>query len=51
MVDKNQRTNIEGIYAAGDCVCGGMQIVTAAGDGGKAGLAAFRYVRSLKGKK
>jgi len=50
MVDKNQRTNIEGIFAAGDCVCGGMQIVTAAGDGGKAGLAAFRYVRGLKRK-
>lgn len=51
MVDKNQKTNIEGIYAAGDCVCGGMQIVTAAGDGGKAGLAASRYVRGLKRKK
>lgn len=51
MVDKNQRTNIEGIFAAGDCVCGGMQIVTAAGDGGKAGLAASRYVRGLKSKK
>ena len=51
MVDKNQRTNVEGIYAAGDCVCGGMQIVTAAGDGGKAGLAAFGYVRALKSKK
>jgi len=51
MVDKNQRTNIEGIFAAGDCVCGGMQIVTAAGDGGKAGLAASRYVRGLKSRK
>lgn len=51
MVDRNQRTNIDGIFAAGDCVCSGMQIVTAAGDGGKAGLAAFRYVRALKSKK
>lgn len=51
IVDKNQRTNIEGIFAAGDCVSGGMQIVTAAGDGGKAGLAAFRYVSALKRKK
>ncbi|MBA7612505.1 Thioredoxin reductase [subsurface metagenome] len=50
-VDRNQRTNIEGIFAAGDCVSGGMQIVTAAGDGGKAGLAAFRYVNALKRKK
>jgi len=51
MVDRNQRTNIDGIFAAGDCVCSGMQIVTAAGDGGKAGLAALRYVRALKSKK
>ena len=51
IVDKNQMTNIEGIYAAGDCVCGGMQIVTAAGDGGRAGLTALRYVRALKRKK
>jgi len=51
IVDKNQRTNVEGIFAAGDCVCGGMQIVTAAGDGGKAGLAALRYVKALKSKK
>jgi thioredoxin reductase (NADPH) len=50
-VDMEQGTNIEGIYAAGDCVRGGMQIVTAAGDGGKAGLAAFRYVNALKRKK
>jgi thioredoxin reductase (NADPH) len=48
MVDKNQRTNVDGVFAAGDCVCGGMQIVTAAGDGGKAGLSALRYVRALK---
>jgi len=48
MVDKNQRTNLEGVFAAGDCVCGGMQVVTAAGDGGKAALATLRYVRSLK---
>ncbi|HUS78380.1 MAG TPA: FAD-dependent oxidoreductase [Patescibacteria group bacterium] len=47
-VDENQETNLKGIYAAGDCACSGMQVVTAAGDGGKAGLAAFRFVRSLK---
>ncbi len=48
IVDREQRTNLEGVFAAGDCVCGGMQVVTAAGDGGKAGLAALRYVRSLR---
>jgi len=48
VVDKNQSTNVEGIFAAGDCVCGRMQVVTAAGDGGKAGLSALRYVRSQR---
>lgn len=47
-VDWVQRTNIEGVFAAGDCVCGGMQVVTAAGEGGKAGLSVLRYVKSLK---
>ena len=47
-VDRNQLTNIPGIFAAGDCVCGGMQVVTAAGDGGKASLAALRYVSSIR---
>ncbi len=48
IVDMNQRTNIDGFFAAGDCVCGAMQVVTAAGGGGRAGLAALRYVRSLR---
>ena len=48
IVDRHQKTNLDGVFAAGDCVCGGMQVVTAAGEGGKAGLSALRYVRSLK---
>ena len=48
LVDKNQATNVEGVFAAGDCVCGGMQVVTAAGEGGMAGLAALRYIKSTK---
>ena len=48
IVDRDQQTNIEGVFAAGDCVCGGMQVVTAAGEGGMAGLSAFRYIRTLK---
>jgi thioredoxin reductase (NADPH) len=46
LVDKNQATNVEGVFAAGDCVCGGMQVVTAAGEGGMAGLAVLRYIKS-----
>lgn len=48
LVDKDQQTNIAGIFAAGDCVCGGMQVVTASGEGGRAGLSVFRYIKSLK---
>ena len=48
LVDKNQATNVEGVFAAGDCVCGGMQVVTAAGEGGMAGLSALRYIKSMK---
>lgn len=47
-VDNMQQTNIPGIFAAGDCVCSAKQVVTAAGDGGKAGLAVLQYIRSLK---
>lgn len=48
IVDEDQQTNIEGVFAAGDCVCGGMQVVMAAGEGGRAGLSALRYIKSLK---
>jgi thioredoxin reductase (NADPH) len=47
-VDRNQSTNIEGIYAAGDCTCGGMQIVTAVGEGAMAAMQVYRYVRQKK---
>jgi len=48
LVDKDQQTNIAGIFAAGDCVCGGMQVVIASGEGGRAGLSVLRYIKSLK---
>jgi thioredoxin reductase (NADPH) len=44
-VDRRQATSIEGVYAAGDCTCGGMQIVTAAGEGAMAAIQAYRYVK------
>ncbi len=44
-VDRSQRTNIEGVYAAGDVTCGGLQIVSAAGEGCVAALQAIGYVR------
>ncbi|MDI6639693.1 MAG: FAD-dependent oxidoreductase [Methanocellales archaeon] len=44
-VDDHQRTNIEGVFAAGDCTCGGMQIVTAVGEGAMAAMAASVYIK------
>jgi len=47
-VDRRQATNVDGVYAAGDCTCGGMQIVTAVGEGAMAAMQAYRYVRKVK---
>ncbi len=47
MVDRDQMTNIEGLFAAGDCCCKGMQIVTATGTGAQAALNAMKYVKRL----
>jgi thioredoxin reductase (NADPH) len=44
-VDRRQQTNLEGVFAAGDCTCGGMQVVTAAGEGAMAAMKASAYVR------
>ncbi len=44
-VDRFQRTNIEGVFAAGDITCGGLQVVAAAGEGCVAALQALLYLR------
>ena len=45
LTDRDQKTNLPGVYAAGDC-CSKMlrQIVTAAGEGAVAAFAAQRYL-------
>ena len=40
--------NLDCVFAAGDCTCGGMQIVTAAGEGAIAGMRTAAYVRKIK---
>jgi thioredoxin reductase (NADPH) len=50
IVDKHQRMNLDGVFAAGDCTCGGMQIVTAAGEGAMAGMRAAAAIRRSKAK-
>jgi len=44
-VDRFQRTNLEGVFAAGDVTCGSLQIVSAAGEGCVAALQALSYLR------
>jgi thioredoxin reductase (NADPH) len=51
IVDRMQRTNVDGVYAAGDCTCGGMQVVTAAGEGAMAAMKASGYVRRKTNEK
>jgi len=44
-VDRFQRTNLDGVFAAGDLTCGGLQVVSAAGEGCVAALQALTYLR------
>lgn len=48
LVDQTMATNIPGLYAAGDCVGGLLQIAKAASDGAIAGTSVIKYLRSLK---
>lgn len=44
-VDDNMATNVPGIFAAGDCTGGLLQVAKAVYDGARAGLAASKYIR------
>lgn len=46
VVDENMATTIPGLFAAGDCTGGMMQIAKAAYEGAKAGTEAVRFVRA-----
>ncbi|MBN2013702.1 MAG: thioredoxin-disulfide reductase [Candidatus Altiarchaeota archaeon] len=50
-VDRNQKTNISGVYAAGDVTGGVMQISTAVGEGCVAALSAYEHIREPYWKK
>jgi thioredoxin reductase (NADPH) len=47
LVDKDMQTNLDGIFAAGDCTGGFKQIATAVGQGALAGRKIIEYVRNL----
>ena len=48
IVDEKKQTNVPGLFAAGDCTPGVMQIAKAVGDGCVAGLECIAYIRNLK---
>jgi len=45
VVDRSQKTNVEGVYAAGDVTGGLMQVTTAVGEGAIAAVSAFNHIR------
>lgn len=47
VADAKQQTNLEGLYAAGDCTSSFKQISVAVGQGAMAGKAMAEYVKSL----
>ncbi len=47
VIDENMATNIPGLYAAGDCTGGFLQIAKAVYEGAKAGTEIIKYLRSL----
>ena len=49
IVDENMQTNVKGLFAAGDCTGGLLQISKAVYEGSKAGLSAVEYLKSFKG--
>ena len=44
-VDRQQKTNLDGVFAAGDVTCGGLQIASAVGEGCVAAIQAIACVR------
>ncbi len=48
VVDDKQKTNLEGLFAAGDCTGGLKQVSTAVGEGALAARQIIEYVRSLR---
>lgn len=49
VVDEHMATNIPGIFAAGDCTGGMLQIAKAVYQGAQAGSEAVRYLRKVQG--
>jgi len=48
IVDENQKTNLKGVYAAGDVTGGILQVIFAAAEGARAGINGARYIRHIQ---
>lgn len=48
VLDKDFQTTVPGLFAAGDCTGGTLQIAVAVGEGAVAGLAAIKYLREKR---
>ncbi|OQB14484.1 MAG: Thioredoxin reductase [Firmicutes bacterium ADurb.Bin193] len=46
IVDENMATNVPGLYAAGDCTAGMLQVAKAVYEGAKAGTEVIKFVRN-----
>lgn len=49
-IDENCATNIPGLFAAGDCTGGFLQVAKAVHEGARAGLAASKFIREQSAK-
>lgn len=47
VVDSHMATNVPGLFAAGDCTGGMLQIAKAVAEGAEAGYSAVKYIRAL----
>lgn len=50
VVDERRMTTVPGLFAAGDCLGGVLQVAVAVAEGAKAGLGAVDYIRNLRHK-
>ena len=48
LVDENFMTNIPGLFAAGDCIGGFLQVTKAVSDGAHASKAIIKYIKELR---
>ena len=50
VIKENMATNVPGLFAAGDCTGGMLQVAKAVYEGAAAGEGAIKYIKKLKTK-